>query len=60
MMFEGVGKSHIASSYFLHGQTLVEVILKAANLMGLKMMPHWPQMLSYSTTWKNFSVRLSA
>ena len=48
VMFVGVGESRIASRYFLHGWTLVEVILKLANsivsapntnLSGLKMMP---------------------
>ena len=31
MMFVGVGKSRMASRYFLHGWTLVEVISKPAN-----------------------------
>ena len=47
VMFVGVGKSHIMSRYFLHGRTLVEVMLKPANstvsdpntnLSGLRMM----------------------
>ena len=31
VMFVSVGKSRIASRYFLHGRTLVEVISKPAN-----------------------------
>ena len=31
VMFVGFGKSRIASRYFLHGRTLVEVIWKPAN-----------------------------
>ena len=69
MIFVGVGKSCIASGYFLHGRTLVRVISKPANstvsepntnLLGLRMLPLWPQMLSHSTAWKKLSVRLSA
>ena len=44
VMFVGVWKSCIASRYFLHGWTLMEVISKLANstvsnLSGLRMMP---------------------
>ena len=69
VMFVGVGKSRIASRYFLHGRTLVGVISKPpnstvsdpnTNLSGLKMMPMWPQMSSHSTAWKKLLVRLSA
>ena len=69
VMFVGVGKSRFASRYFLHGRTLVRVISKPANstvsepntnLLGLRMLPLWPQMSSHSTAWKKLSVRLSA
>ena len=69
VMFVGVGKLRIASRYFLHGRTLLEVISKPANstvsapntnLSGLRMMPLWPQMSSHSTAWKKLSGRLSA
>ena len=69
VMSVGVGRSRVASKYFLHGWTLMEVILKLANsavsasntnLLGLRMIPLWPQMLSHSTAWKKLSVRLSA
>ena len=69
MMFVGVGKSRIASRYFLHSHTLVEVISKPANstvsapntnLSGLRMKPLWPQRSSHSTAWKKLSVRLLA
>ena len=61
VMSVGVGRSRVASKYFLHGWTLMEVILKLANsavsasntnLLGLRIMPLWPQMLSHSTTWR--------
>ena len=69
VIFLGVGKSRIASRYFLHGRTLEEVIPKPANstvaapntnLSGFRMIPSWPQMSSHSTAWKKLSVRLSA
>ena len=58
VMLVGVGKSRIASRYFLHGRTLVGVISNPANstvsalnmnLPGLRMMPLRPQRPSHST-----------
>ena len=69
VIFLGVGKSHIASRYFLHGRMLEEVIPKPTNstvsapntnMSGFRMIPLRPQMSSHSTAWKKLSVRLLA
>ena len=56
----GVGKSAMASRYFLHGFTSVLVISNPANstsswakqnLSGLRVMPFLAQMSSHSVAW---------